>query len=91
MNQGGGVDINVFTFYHNSELVQWFKDRNGKIYIFTDAVATSQSIGDTHTLTQDSLRAQESSKDILIGSEIEASIMDSFSTVLTYIIVGNNK
>ena len=45
----------------------------------------------THTHTQDYLRAQESAKNILLGSEIEASIRSSFSTVLPSIIVGNNK
>ena len=45
----------------------------------------------THTHTQDYLRAQESAKNILLGSEIEASIRASFSTVLPSILVGNNK
>ena len=73
---GRGVDISDFTFSHNSELVQWFKERNGKISIFANAVAMLQSIGATHTLTQDSLRAQESVKNNLIGPDIEASIRD---------------
>ena len=38
-----------FTFFHNAELVPWFKDRNGKIAIFADAVAILQSIGATHS------------------------------------------
>ena len=50
-----------------------------------------QYIGVTHTLTKDSLCAQESDKNILLGSEIEASIRASFSTVLTSILVGNKK
>ena len=37
-----------------------------------------QSIGATHTLTQDYLRDQEVSKHILLGYEIETSIRDSF-------------
>ena len=50
-----------------------------------------QSIGATHTLTQDSLRAQEASKNILLGSYIEDSIRYSFSTALPYILLGNKK
>ena len=72
-------------------MVQWFKDRNGKTAIFADSVAMLQSIGSTHTLTQDSLRAQEYSKKILLGSDIKASIRASFSTVLCSILVGNKK
>ena len=72
-------------------MVQWFKDRNGKTAIFADAVAMLQSIGFTHTFTQDSLRAQEYSKKILLGSDIKASIRASFSTVLPSILVVNNK
>ena len=86
---GGGFDIHDFTFSRDSELVQWFKDRNGNISIFVDAVSMLQSIFAAHTLNQDSLRAQESAKNILLRSEIESSIMDSFSTVLTSILVGN--
>ena len=56
-----------------------------------NVVATLQSIDDNHTLTQDSLRAQEPAKNILLGYEIEASIGDSFITVLPYILVGNKK
>ena len=48
-----------------------------------------QSIVAAHTLIQDTLRAQGSAKNILLGSDIEASIRDSFSTVLTSILVGN--
>ena len=79
----------ALTFSHDTELVQCFKDRNGKIVIFPDAVTMIQSIGATHTLTRYSLHAQESSKKIRLGSEIEASIRDSFSTILSSIIVGN--
>ena len=50
-----------------------------------------QSICDTHTLTQDSLRAQEAAKNILLGSEIEYSIRDSFINVLPYILFVNKK
>ena len=50
-----------------------------------------QSIGDFHTLTQDSLRAQEAAKNTPLGSDIEASIRDSFITDLPSIIVVNNK
>ena len=56
-----------------------------------NVVATLQSIDDNHTLTQDSLRAQEYSKKILLGSDIKASIRASFSTVLCSILVGNKK
>ena len=71
---GGRVDIHGFTFSHDAESVQWFKDRIGKIAIFPNAVAMIQSIGDAHTLTQDSLRAQEAAKNTPLGSDIEASI-----------------
>ena len=90
MNQGGG-DIHGFTFSHDAELVQWFKERNGNIAIFYDAVAMFQYIGDTYTLPQDSLCCQEYDKNILIGSDIEASIRDLFITVLPSILVGNKK
>ena len=52
-----GLDINRFTCSHYAELVQWFKEQNDKILIFSDSVAMIQSIGATHTLN-DSLRAQ---------------------------------
>ena len=58
---------------------------------FVDAVAMFQSIGSIHNLTQYSLRAQEDAKNILLGSDIKASIRDSFSTDFPYIIVGNKK
>ena len=54
-------------------------------------MAILQSIGDTHALTQDSLRAQESAKKILLRSDIEASIRVSFSNVLNSILVVNKK
>ena len=57
---------------------------------FVDAVAMFQSIGSIHNLTQYSLRAQEDAKNILLGSDIKASIRDSFSTVLLSIVVVNN-
>ena len=88
---GGVVDIHGFTFSHYAELVQWFKGRNGKIAILANAVAMLQSIGATHTLNQDYLCDQEATKKILLGSEIGASIRDSFSTVLLSILVGNKK
>ena len=31
---GGGVDIYGFTSSHDDELIQWFKDRNGKLKCF---------------------------------------------------------
>ena len=50
-----------------------------------------QSIGAAHTLTQDSVCAQEATKKILLGYDIESYIRDSFSTVLPFILVGNEK
>ena len=91
IESGGGVDIYGCTFYHDAELVQWLKDHNGKIAYFADIVAMLQSIGATHTLTQYYLHAQEATKNILLGYEIEASFRDSFSTFLTSILVGNKK
>ena len=91
IESGGEVDIYGFTFYHDDELVQWLKDHNGKNSFFADTVAMLQSIGDTHTLTQYSLHAQEATKNILLGSDIEAYIRDSFSNFLPSILVGNKK
>ena len=88
---GGGGDIHGFTFSHDAELVQWFKDRNEKNAIFADAMSMLQSIGATHTLTQYYLFDQEGANKILLGSDIEASIRDSFITDLPSIIVVNNK
>ena len=62
-----------------------------KNVIFVVAVDMLQSIGATHTLSQYSLRAQEATKKIPLGSDIEASIRASFRTVLPSIFVGNKK
>ena len=51
-------------------------DRNGKNTIFANAVAMLQPIGATYNLTQYSLHAQEAAKNILLRSDIEASIRD---------------
>ena len=50
-----------------------------------------QSIFYMHIITQESLSDQKYVKNIRLGSEIEASIRTSFSTVLPSILVGNNK
>ena len=72
-------------------MIKWFKERNGTFSILDNAVAMLHYIGDTHTLTQYSLRAQEDAKKILLGSEIDTSIRGSFSTVFPSILVGNKK
>ena len=74
-------------------MLNWFnglRTAMGNCFFF-NATDILQSIGDMHTLTQDSLRAQESAKSILLGQDIEAPIRDSFSTFLPYILVGNKK
>ena len=50
-----------------------------------------QSIGATHNLTEDSLRAQEYPKNILLGSDIDSYIRNSFINVLPYILVVNKE
>jgi hypothetical protein len=71
--------------------VQWFKDIDGKIAIFADDMVILQSIGATVMQTQENLRAQEAATKKLLGSELEASIRASFSTILPSILVDNKK
>ena len=50
-----------------------------------------QSIGAKNTPTKYFLRVQEAAKNILLGSDIEASIRASFSTILPLILIANKK
>jgi hypothetical protein len=91
LESGGGVDVQGYAFSHDMDAAQWFKDHNGVIAIFVDGVSMLHAMIATVTHTAEANIAKEASKKIYMGSELEASITASFSTVLPSILVGNMK
>jgi hypothetical protein len=87
----GGVDVQGYAFSHDMDAAQWFKDHNGVIAIFVDGVAMLHAMIEIVTHTAEANTAKEAAKKIDMGSELEASITASFSTVLPSILVGNLK
>jgi hypothetical protein len=73
------------------DVAQWFKDHKRVIAIFVDGVAMLHAMISTVTHTAEANRAKEAAKKIDMGSELEAAITVSFSTVLPSILVGNMK
>jgi hypothetical protein len=91
VDSGGTMDFHGFKFLGERDCVAWFVANNGKIALFADAVALLRSINATVVHANDSLKSQKAAWDVEQASELEASIIASFSTTLPSILVGNKK
>ena len=91
LEYGGGFNVQRYALYHYIDAAQCFNDQKGVIYIFVYGVDKLYAMIATVTRTSEANRAKESAKKVDMGLELEASITESFSTVLPSILVGNMK
>ena len=91
IESGGGANVKCYALYHDMDAAQWFKDHNGIVHIFVDSVDMLHAMIETVNHTAEDNRPKEASNKIDMGSELEATIVAYFSTVLPSILVGKTK